>query len=102
MQVINAEGDPLPPTQPVGTGCVVEVLSEDGLILNSVTIVVKGDVLGTGELDVAQIVRMAQALNRSEPLTGVFLDAGKLTTGGGGINIADLVELAHMIVNSNS
>ena len=46
--------------------------------IRTTEMVVKGDVLGTGILSVAQLVRLAQALNGSAPLFGAYLLAGDL------------------------
>lgn len=62
---------------------------------DTVTIIVTGDVLGTGVLSLSQLVRMAQALDGSRPLQGVFLKAGDFT-GDGNITLTDLVREAQL------
>lgn len=57
----------------------------------AVTVVVRGDVLGTGRMSLSQVVRLAAALRGQEPLEGPYLAAGDLD-GSGSITISDLVQ----------
>ena len=97
LTLSNAEGEELNATAPVGTGCVLSVVDAQGNTVSTVTVVVKGDVLGTGLLDIGQLTRLAQDLNGTEPLTGVYRDAAQLSGNSGSINIVDLVILATML-----
>lgn len=62
---------------------------------DSALFVAAGDVLGTGELQIAQLTRMARALNGAEPLTGAFLAAADFD--GNGLQIPDLVREAQLL-----
>lgn len=64
-------------------------------------IVVHGDVLGNGMLNIAQVVRLAQAINGSKPLTGLYLLAGDINRNGT-VDISDLSILAEWLVKSHS
>ena len=99
--ITDAAGAALPEAQPVGTGCRVEVRSSAGTLVSTATLVVKGDVTGTGELNIAQVVRLAKDMTGAEPLHGVYWEAGKVGPyPNDRINIADLVALAKMLVAS--
>lgn len=95
LYVVNPQGNRVPPYDPVSTGD--SVLWTDGYGNDrSTELVVKGDVLGSGTLSIAQLVRMAKALNGSWPLEGVYLIAADLN-GSGGLDIADLVLEAQLL-----
>lgn len=95
--VLSADGEVLADDASVGTGCFVEVRSADQAIM-TIAVVVRGDVLGTGVLNITQVVRLARAINGEAPLEGVYLEAA-LLTGGSNVNIADLVTLAKMLLD---
>ncbi|MBD5560783.1 MAG: hypothetical protein HDQ87_10615 [Clostridia bacterium] len=57
------------------------------------TVVNKGDVTGSGQLNITQLVRMAEALTDRRQLTGVYALAGDIT-GNGEIDLMDLAYLA--------
>lgn len=74
----------------VCTGCTLQlVYSETGAVADSAGIILAGDVLGTGIMDIQQVIRMAEALNHVRPLEGVCLQAGDFNSSGS-IDIADL------------
>lgn len=100
LAITTADDKPLAENAPVGTGCIAVV--SDGATENRYTIIVKGDVLGTGQLDLSQVVRMAADLTDTRPLVGIYRLAGKLTSGNGPVNIADLVSLARMLIDSEN
>lgn len=64
-------------------------------------VVNKGDVLGTGTLTVAQMVRMAASITNRRPLTGVYALAGDIS-GDGVVDVLDLVYLAKWLRDSTS
>ena len=75
---------------------MIAVFANDSDIpVREAAIVVTGDVLGTGVLNIAQLTRMAKALNGSDPLTGVYEKAGCFN--GSSIMIADLVAMARLL-----
>lgn len=79
---------------PIATGEHVAVtLVEDTRAARLFQVIIRGDVLGTGRLTIAQLSRLAAALNGSRPLEGLYAQAGDIN-GGGGIDISDLVQLA--------
>lgn len=94
--ILSSDGQPLEAGAPLGTGCRLVLRSADGRVLFEAQIVVSGDVLGTGTISITQVVRMAQALNGTRPLEGIYALAGDFNSGGG-IDIADLVREAQIL-----
>ena len=83
-------------TVPASTGLEAEWTADHET--DTAVLVASGDVLGTGELNIAQLVRMAQALNGSQPLTGAYLAAADFD--GSGLQITDLVTEARLLTQS--
>ena len=81
----------------VATGDQFELTSDTGR-RETVTIIVRGDVLGTGKLDIAQLVHMAKSLTGQTQLSWPYELAGTLV-GTGKINIADLVAEAQLLIS---
>lgn len=83
----------------VSTGCTAEAISaENGEVLRKETIIVKGDVQGTGVMNLSQLVRMAQAVSGTKPLEGIYLEAGELD-GRPGAGLTDLVREARLLTD---
>lgn len=55
-------------------------------------LIIDGDVLGNGQLSIAQVVRLAKAITGAAPLAGLYEQAGDLN-GSGRLDIADLTIL---------
>ena len=88
---------------PLSTGQIIRVFDRDGAVIARATVIVKGDVLGRGEINIAQLVRLAQACTGARPLTGVYEAAGDFTTPSNNrIDIADVVREADLIVKSRA
>ena len=100
VRLVTAEGITVPETQQVATGMRVEVVSGDGTVLRASEIAVRGDVLGTGQISLSQVVAMANAYVGRRPLEGVYATAGDLN-GTGEIELSDLVEEAQLYVGSS-
>ena len=103
LQIVGADGEVLEGSDLVYTGCVLQLVKDStGEVVDSATIIVRGDVLGdtntatVGTLAVNQLVRMAQDLNETRPLDGIFEMAGDFN-GNGSIDIADLVAEAQLL-----
>lgn len=82
---------------PLSTGDILVLTSMAGT-QQEFTVVVYGDVLGTGVVSVSQLVRMARALT-GDPLHGAYLFAGDMT-GNGQLDIADLIREAEILTGS--
>lgn len=93
MTITTPEGSAVAWNTPTSTGQVVTVRDADGNVISQATVVVKGDVLGTGKINLSQVVRMAAAFRGTEPLEGAFLAAGQWVSSGAGqsITLTDLV-----------
>lgn len=92
VDVTHADGMPCDGDEPVATGDIVHLRGTEGGA-QLITVVIPGDVAGSGILNIAQVTRLASALNGALPLTGPYLQAG-LLTGGSRISVSDLVTLA--------
>lgn len=103
VEILSAQGVAITDSfsTPMSTGQIIRVLNRDGQVLSEMPIVVMGDVLGRGELNIAQLVRLAHACIGERPLTGLYEAAGDFQ-GNGRIDIADVVREAQMIVNRSS
>ena len=64
------------------------------------TIVVQGDVLGTGQLGISQLVRLALGLIGTKPLTGAYLSAGDLNENGK-LDLTDLTLMASLLITGH-
>ena len=87
-----------PVTEPISTGQIIEVKDSTGRVVSETTIIVPGDVLGTGNLNIAQLVRLASACTGERPLTGVYRAAGDFGSNGR-VDISDVVREARMIAD---
>lgn len=94
VAILASGGAPLSPDDVCGTGTLI-IFFNKGEQIASVTLVVAGDVTGSGVISLTQLVRMAQAFNGSVTLTGPYLMAGDFT-GTGTITLTDLVREARL------
>lgn len=72
------------------TGQVLEVRDSAGNLTSATPIVVLGDVLGIGKAELAQLIRIAQAVNGTEPLEGLWLQAADFDRSGR-VDLTDLL-----------
>lgn len=93
VRVLDMNGRIVPSDRQIATGMIVQVLSSDGTVVQESTIVVEGDVLGTGEMGLTQLVRMAAAFTDQDPLEGPYAEAADLD-GQPGVSLTDIVKLA--------
>lgn len=82
---------------PAGTGLAITWTRRDGS-QGQATLVVAGDVLGTGVLSLSQLQRMALAFTGQEPLTGAYLDAADVN-GSGSLSLSDIVTESSMLMD---
>lgn len=95
LRLVNAQDEVLTADDIVGTGCKIELIEEtdNDEVLETVTIVVRGDVNGSGVISLTQLVRMTTALKDASQLSTLDTLAGDLD-GSGAINLTDLVQEA--------
>lgn len=92
-QVVDQEGDPVPNSAPLATGYMVEFESS-GDIVSGATVIVRGDVLGTGVMSLSQLTRLAEVYGGTAPaLEGPYLQAADFNADGR-ITLTDLVREA--------
>ena len=79
ISVLDSEGKELPAAKPVGTGCKIQVI-RDGKVIDTATVVVKGDTDGSGTIDVLDMEAVQKSiLGIGEGLTGAYNEAAKLS-----------------------
>ena len=83
--------------EPAATGDRLVFVAPDESV-ETVTVVVRGDVLGSGRLNIAQLTTMARALTGQSALTGVYSLAGDFN-GNDSIDIADLTAEAKLLTS---
>lgn len=74
---------------PAGTGLVAKWTDEEGAACTA-QMLVRGDVLGTGVVNLSQLTRMAAAMSDADTLDGVYLAAALLSGEGDSVGITDL------------
>ena len=83
-------------TKVVGTGMTVEY-SVDGQQIQTLTVVVTGDVNGDGKCSISDLVQINSHLLGRQNLSGVFLQAADIN-GDGKCTISDLVQInSHLL-----
>lgn len=73
----------------------------DGNVVGLGALVVRGDVLGNGELSLTQLVRLAQAYQGTNPLSGLYEQAAD-TNQSGALDLGDLVMLAQWLRSASA
>lgn len=93
--VRNLDGTVMDGNATVGTGSEVILRAVNGEEKRC-ALVIAGDVLGTGTINISQLVRLARALTGTEALTGPYLMAADLN-GSGTPDIGDLTMEAKLL-----
>lgn len=93
VQVLAPDGFAAAMDQQIATGMVVEATSEDDEVLQSTTVVVTGDVTGTGDMSLTQLARIASAFTGADPLSGPYALAAD-RNGDNELSLTDLVGFA--------
>lgn len=96
LDVVSANGEPVSDEQTAGTGQVIRALNAHGNQAAAATLVIRGDVMGSGRLGIAQLTRLAAACTGQRPLVGVYQAAGDLN-GNGHIDVGDLTQMAALL-----
>ena len=90
ITVKGADGKQLADDAVVGTGCIVE-LTQDNKVVDTVTVVVKGDTDGNGVIDVLDMEAIQKSiLGIGDEFEGVYKEAAKLTEGSDEITVLDM------------
>ena len=97
LRIVGSDDQPLASDAIVYTGCKVQLVDDATQeVAAEATIIDAGDVLGTGIIAINQVVRMAQDLNGTRALEGIYQQAGDFNDSGS-IDIADLVREAQIL-----
>lgn len=101
IKVIDKDGDEIEEaalaTTVVGTGAEVQLVDGDGNVVDSVVIVMPGDVLGNGMVRIEDIVQIAAVMKGDATLEGAFKLAANVQGESDVIDIADIMMVAEMI-----
>lgn len=101
LRLTSADGRDLEEDGRIATGLILSLVHPEKGVLDQAVVVVRGDVLGTGRLDIAQLVGVAQAIKGERELEGPYLQAAKWTDGSR-VTIADLVRQAQALRTAES
>lgn len=80
----------------IGTGTVLELSSRAGEVVDTAVVLMPGDVLGTGLIEISQLTRLAQAASGDDPLQDVYAMAGDVDQSGT-IDEGDVMMLASVL-----
>lgn len=95
----DTEGYVLNTGDVVGTGMTLKLMNQaTGATVEQATIIIPGDVRGTGVLNITQLVAMADDITGNRDLTGPYALAGDLNHTGR-IDIGDLVLEARLFTS---
>lgn len=79
INILDSAGEIMCDNQIIKTGCILQY-KEDNKILNTSSIVVKGDIDGTGTIDVLDMEAIQKSiLGIGGGLSGAYCEAAKLT-----------------------
>ena len=89
IAVIDSEGNTLKVYDKVGTGCTIQSI-QNGKVVDTAKIVVKGDIDGTGTIDVLDMEAIQKSiLGIGDKLSGAYKEAASLS-GGVDITVLDM------------
>ena len=90
VTVKSADGKELSADATIGTGCVVE-LTKDNKVVDTVTVVVKGDTDGNSAIDVLDMEAIQKSiLGIGDKLSGAYKEAATLTEDSADITVLDM------------
>lgn len=101
--VTNAAGVELAADDEIRTGTMVVLKdgkTDSAKVVETFTVVVKGDVTGSGTANAGQIVAIGRAVVGTQPLKGAYALAGDLNNSGK-IDAGDIVAIGRMVVGMN-
>ena len=89
IAVIDSEGNTLNVSDKVGTGCTIQSI-QNGKVVDTAKVVVKGDIDGTGTIDVLDMEAIQKSiLGIGDKLSGAYKEAASLS-GGVDITVLDM------------
>lgn len=90
------EGGEMGGIELVGTGTVVELSDRSGEVVDTAVVLMPGDVLGTGTIEISHLTRLASAVSGDRPLEDVYAMAADID-GSGTIDEEDLDLMAAVL-----
>lgn len=90
------DGEEIGGFEPIGTGTVLELSTRAGEVVDTAVVLIPGDVTGTGVLDIAQVARLAAAVEGREPLSGVHFLAADVD-GSGVLDEGDVMAMSYAL-----
>lgn len=101
VAVVDAKGDAIAADQPVGTGTTVQLLDDQGNVLDEIVVVIKGDTKGTGIVDAGSCIAtrnsILDVMAGNTGLSGAFVKAADIN-GDGTVDTGDCIKTRNMIV----
>lgn len=90
VKIVDFNGDELGDLKPVGTGCKIQMINNNKVV-DSVTVMIKGDVDGTGTIDVLDMESIQKSiLGISDGLSGVYKEAALLSVDSQEVSVLDM------------
>ncbi len=101
IKIVDKKNNELQGTDPVGTGSKIELLDSDNKVVDTVTIIVMGDVDGDGGINVADATNMLNNISKISKLSGVYEQASHVT-GDPTLSVADVVKVLNTITSAQN
>lgn len=95
METVDASGRVMSGDEVLATGCAMRV-RDRGSVIWEASVVIPGDVIGSGVAGVSQIVCAAKTLAGTNTLTGPYLEAANVTESGK-FGVGDIVAMMRTI-----
>lgn len=100
IKITNNQGDTLSNSDSVGTGSKIELV-KDGVVIDTVIVIVKGDVDGDGKIDVSDATNMLNAISGiRDDFEGIYEEASHVTESSN-LTVADVVRVLDIATNAN-
>lgn len=99
VEVVKADGTVISATNKIGTGSKLKIKDEDGTTESELTVIVKGDTSGDGDVNVVDMIRVFNHIlhDESPVLSGDYVEAAYINDDKN-INIIDFVRLFKAIL----
>ena len=80
----------------IGTGTILELSNRSGEVVDTAVVLMPGDVLGTGTIEISDLTRLAAAVSGEDPLEDVYAMAADVDQSGT-IDEGDMALLATVL-----
>ena len=82
IEIYNHTGEKLTDEQRAGTGSIIRLVDENGIIKMEYKIVIYGDVSGDGKINSMDLLVLQRHILEIEKLKGIFMQAGNINKNG--------------------